>query len=592
MVKKQQPMGHSEMPITLADLLLGFCLRQPDDTILDPGCGEGKFLQRVEQWLQWLAAVPADIADDPLWGVEQDQELVRKCYDRLPNAHVINQNYFAQEPETWPQFDLVAGNLPYAPTQSIGRLTKRRARQLPLFPDEDQSLPDSEKLRLVSQKLADSLGGRAGLHAYYFLHSEPFLKEGGRLGFVVPNGWLDVAYGVELKQYLLDHFQILAIVESSVERWFPQSSVNTCLVILAKCGVWRRRQGNLVRLVRLRQPLRDLFPGNAASPQRFVSVEQMVSKLMSGYSHESGAYGVHVMEQGSLRAAGKWGKALRAPAVYRRHRDHLDLHTLKRWAVVQRGYTTGANEFFYLDAAAIEQWSIEEEFRRPLLKSMRGIENLRVKASDCRHELLFIRPNSDLRGTATQAYIKWGEDQGFHLRQTFRSRQPWYILPAQSPAPIVMAKGVWQRHMSPILEDNITVDQQLYQILPVEHVPVIAAAALLNSSWFALQIELHGRVSLGRGLLWLATYELGQVRLPDPRRLKEDQIEQLEKTFLGLVERPFKNGGYDLDQPERREMDAVVFDVLNFSDSERTAVLDSLKERLHSRKQQAAYGGE
>ena len=53
------------------------------------------------------------------------------------------------------------------------------------------------------------LNRRAGLHAY-FVHSAAFLREGGRLGFVVPNGWLDVAYGEALEQFLLDDFKIVA----------------------------------------------------------------------------------------------------------------------------------------------------------------------------------------------------------------------------------------------------------------------------------------------------------------------------------------------------------------------------------------------
>jgi hypothetical protein len=564
-------------------------LRRPADQILDPGCGEGIFLQRAYGWLDWLAATVSDLSEEPLWGIELDGGAAREARERLPKAHIINKNFFAWEPGSQQRFDVIVGNPPYAPTQFIGRLEKSMARQLPMFPPEDESLPAPDNLRLVSRKLADSLGGRAGLHAYYFLHSVQFLNEGGRLGFVVPNGWLDVAYGAELKQFLLDHFRILAIVESSMERWFPAASVNTCLVILEKCGVLQRRTGNMVRLIRLRQPLQKLFPSGSMDPHRFVAVEQLVAQLMSGRSCETSEYGVHIMQQGTLRAEGKWGKALRAPAVYRQHRNHLDLHTLKRWATIQRGYTTGANEFFYLDPDTISEWSIEPAFRRPLLKSLRGIERLRMKTVDCRQELLLIEPERELHGTAVKAYINWGEEQGFHLRQTCAARQPWYCLPAQMTAPLVLPKGIWQRHLAPILEDEIAVDQQLYQILPAEHVSIEAAAALLNSAWFALQIELHGRVNLGKGLLWLAAYELSEVRLPDPRRLTSNQVDRLESSFLQLAKHTLVDSDYDLTHPDRQVLDEVVFDILGFSAMERTAVLDSLEERLASRRQRASY---
>jgi hypothetical protein len=583
----QQSLGHFDIPLDVADLLLGFCVGRPADQILDPGCGEGILLQRARAWLAWLAVTKADLAEEPLWGIEFDGEAAQKAREGLPQARIIHQNYFTREPASLPHFDAIIGNPPYAPAKFIGRLHTSKPHQLPLFPQDEDLLPASDKMQLVSQKLVQSLGGRAGLHAYYFLQSVQFLKEGGRLGFVVPNGWLDVAYGVELKQFLLDHFRILAIVESNVERWLPNASVNTCLVILEKCGVLQRRTGNIVRLIRLKKPLQQLLSPAPGNDQRFIVVEQVVGRLMAAQAHESAEYGVYIMEQGSLRAEGKWGKALRAPAVYRGHRQHIDLHTLQRWATVQRGYTTGANEFFYLDEEMIAEWSIEPTFVRPLLKSLRGIKRLRLNAADCSHYLLLVRPESDLTGTSVAEYIKWGEEQGFHQRQTCAARHTWYELPVQAAAPLVLPKGIWQRHLAPLLEDEIAVDQQLYQILPDQSISLEAAAALLNSAWFALQIELHGRVNLGRGLLWLAAYELSEVRLPDPRRLNSSQVERLEASFREVASNYMVNGEYDLNLPDRQILDETVFDILGFSGSERTAVLDSLLERLDSRRQRA-----
>ena len=589
MPKSQHAFGHFDVPVDVADLLLGFCLRSPADQILDPGCGEGGFLNRAGEWLDWLAAAKTDCAKEPLWGIELDKAAARKAQQKLLAAHILNKNYFTLSIESLPQFDVIIGNPPYAPTHIIGRLESSKPHQLPLFPETDDLMQETDNLHLVSQKLAKSLGSRAGLHAYYFLHSVQFLHEGGRLGFVVPNGWLDIAYGVELTQFLLDHFRILAIIESNVERWFPAASVNTCLVILEKCGVMQRRTGNMVRLIRLRKSLQHTFPSANWESRRFIAVEQIVTRLMSGFAHETEEYGLHIMPQGSLRAEGKWGKALRAPALYRRHRDHLDLQNLDSWAVVQRGFTTGANEFFYLDAHTIADWSIEPAFLKPLLKSLRAVKQLRIHTTDCHQYLLSIKPDSDLENTSVQRYIKWGEEQSFHQRQTCANRQPWYVLPVQSPAPLVLPKGIWQRHLAPLLEGKIAVDQQLYQIIPVENVALEAAAALLNSAWFALQIELHGRVNLGKGLLWLASYELGEVRLPDPRRLKSNQVVLLQTSFRQLAEISISDSEYDLTQPARAALDEAVFDILGFSTKERTAVLDSLQERLDSRRQLAAY---
>ncbi len=588
MAEKKHALGQFETPLNVADLLLGFCLRRPSDRILDPGCGDGFLLSRAADWLDWLAAYPSDVADDALRGVELDPAAAEDAQARLPNAQILNHNFFALDPESIRPVDAIVGNPPYTRSQWIGQLEPATAHQMPMFQWAEEA-PVADKLPLISRKLADSLSGRSGLHAYFLLHSEEFLRESGRLGFVVPNGWLDVAYGTDLKQFLLDHFRILAVVESAVERWFASARVNTCLVILEKCGVLRRRTANPVRLIRLKKPLHQLIPHEIEQRRRFLAIEQLVSQLTPVRPYVTGDFAVHVVQQRELKAGDKWGMALRAPTVYRHHRDHLDLFPLKQWASVQRGFTTGANEFFYLDETAVEQWSIESRYRRPLLKSLRGIDRLRLDEKECRQEVLLIPHEEELHGTAVAHYIEWGESQGYNQRHTCLARDPWYSLPHQSPAPLVLPKGIWKRHIAPLLDSDLVVDQQLYQIQPALHVPLLAAAALLNSAWFALQVELQGRVNFGKGLLWLATYELDEVRLPDPRRLLADQLLNLEQAFLRLAEQPIASSMSDLALPIRQALDEVVFDILGFTPAERTAVIESLQERLTSRHLQATH---
>jgi hypothetical protein len=260
---------------------------------------------------------------------------------------------------------------------------------------------------------------------------------------------------------------------------------------------------------------------------------------------------------------------------------------LKSWAAIQRGFTTGANEFFYLNTAVIDKWTIEPQFRRPLLKSLRGLDRLQLAAADCQTELLWLPPGSEFRGTAAADYVAWGEEQGFHQRRTCAGRQPWYSLSDQSPAQIILPKGIWLRHMAALLADDLLVDQQLYRVSLAPGVPTLAAAALFNSAWFALQCELHGRINFGAGVLWLATYELESTRLPDPRQLAPAQIAELEACFTQLAQRPIGYVEEELAQPDRQALDTAVFDILNFSDGERTAVYDALRARIHTRQRRS-----
>jgi hypothetical protein len=586
MPDKQHTFGQFETPPDVADLLLGFCLRRPTDRLLDPSCGEGAFLSRAAQWLDWLTDRRGDIPEDALWGIELDPETAVSAQTALPQAHITNQNFFTTTPDGKRPFDAIIGNPPYTRAEWLGQLHDDAGQQLALFDGLSvaDGLPAADKKLLMPAPLWDSLGGRSGLHAYFFLHGTNFLREGGRFGFVVPNGWLDVAYGERLKQFLLDHYKILAIIESDVEHWFSSAKINTCLIVLEKCSGPNRRAANLVRLVRLKRPLAALIPFPLSDYRRQQAVERLVTRLLPGASRTADDAAIRVSAQSNLRPAARWGLMLRAPDVVGQSRLQSSLRPLHDWAAVQRGFTTGANDFFYLDAKTSAHWQIEPQFRRPLLKSLRGLNRLTLTTADCKHELLWIPPDANLAGTGAAAYLAWAETEGINQRSTCANRQPWYSLPIQPLARLILPKGIWRRHMAPLLAESLPVDQQLYQIQLPPGIQPETAAALLNSAWFALQCELHGRVNFGAGVLWLAAYELGRIPLPDPRALTPQQTDLLAQRFTTLAQRPFPTTEDDLHHPDRQALDAAVFDLIGLNDEERTAVLTSLQERINARK--------
>ena len=566
------------------DLLLGFCMRRPSDRIMDPSCGQGTFLDRVSRWKRYLSSRPSDLSPDGLWGVDADPDLVDAARIAVPQAHVVAQNFFTLDPDQTGLFDAIVGNPPQVTAERFGRLNREAGRQLELglktASREDHQV---KRERLLPRDLWGQLDGRSGLYAYYFLHSARFLRESGRIGFVVPSGWLDAAHGQKLKAFLIDQFRIIALVESEVERFFDAGKEKRCLLVLEKCSGPMRRANNMARLIRLKQPLSQLIPGGSNDRQRPAFLEQLVTRLLPGQSRQTDAYEVRVVPQNELGAASKWRLALRAPEVYRERVSRGGLSPIQSWATIRRGFTTGANTFFYLSEADIRKWGIEAEFRRPVLKSMRGLDRLQLDPDTCRHQLLLIPPTADLKGSGAAEYIAWGESQGYHLRRTCAERHLWYSLTEHEQAQLVLPKGIWRRHFVSALADDMLIDQQLYGITLSDGISPLAAAALLNSSWFALQCELNGRVNFADGVLWLAAYEIGQIQLPDLRRLPADRIGRLADHFTELAKRPIENIEIQLAQPAQQALDTAVFDLLDLSLSERDSVLDGLRKRVESR---------
>jgi len=299
-----------------------------------------------------------------------------------------------------------------------------------------------------------------------------------------------------------------------------------------------------------------------------------------------------VIPQKALDPAEKWGPYLRGPDVFFQTRRDERQVPLGQVASLRRGLTTGANDFFYLTPGRIHEWQIDERLTRPLLKSPKEVQRILVAGSDVSHRVLSLNAHSvDDVSTPIGRYVGWGESLGLHQLRTCARRPCWYsLLMAGSDAPqVAVPKGIWRRHAVLLLEAGIEVDQQFYlvQARP-EYLPVIAA--LLTSSWAALQIELFGRRNFGLGVLWLAATDLLGVRLPDPRHIGQDATAQLVEALDKLAAEPLRPLAEQVAEPARQSLDTLVFDLLGLTAADRQATVGAAVNLAEARMQRAASG--
>ena len=98
-------------------------------------------------------------------------------------------------------------------------------------------------------------------------------------------------------------------------------------------------------------------------------------------------------------------------------------------AEVRFGIKTGANEFFYLDDQRIQEWGIEEQFLKPVIKSPRECRSILIDPSQLKFKLFMCGADrAALVGTAALEYIEWGESEGFDQRPSCRARARWWDL--------------------------------------------------------------------------------------------------------------------------------------------------------------------
>ena len=258
----------------VVDLINAFCIRKPEDRVLDPACGGGTFLVRAYSRKRALAQssggaprsherlldeiLGVDIAAFPAQ-LSTINLAVRHLSDE-PNYPLVARDSFFNAQQGNPLYnrplsdgleqripleevDAVVGNPPYIRQESIGSVDK--ANYAELFRRE---WPGQTKL-----------SGRSDIYAYFFTHAANLLSPGGYLGFVTSIGWLDTEYGFRLQEFFLRNFRIVAVVESQVEKWFEDARVTTAVTILQRESDRRKREANPVRFIQLRKPLAEIY---------------------------------------------------------------------------------------------------------------------------------------------------------------------------------------------------------------------------------------------------------------------------------------------------------------------------------------------
>lgn len=532
-------------PALLARLICAFCISGARDLVLDPACGDGQFLLGALDRKRSLdpGAARQDLLAD-LFGIEISPAAaaLRLSAAAMGQAAVENADFF----EVFPggrlpeQVDVIIGNPPYLRQELIG--AKRRIKNTILVDAVRHGTPFVD------------ISGRSDIYVYFWLHCLPFLREGGRLGFVTSNSWLDSSYGAAVQRFLLENFKILAVVESVAEHWFRELAVNTAVALLERESDPAGRDENIVRFVQLRQRL-DEIDG--------FGFDRLASAIRSG---SAPPYRIFSIKQAELRGEGlcqtvyvgsKWGKYLRAPDIFFRllDRSRARLCRLEEIAETCFGIKTGANDFFYLK-------DLTESIDGDRLKGelVRGAHSGSIAICDARRLswCLFCPSDSkrDLKGTFALKYIGHGERQGYHLR----------------PSRLLWRKSTYAVHSHFFSAGEIYADQRLYLIRPRPDLDPCLVAALLNSSVSALMLELCGRAVLGEGVLDTAVYEVNQHGLLDPRKLAPEEAARIKDAFARLAARSALPIWQELKMPDRHLLDKAVLSALGFAGDELQAI--------------------
>ena len=224
--EERHGLGQFFTPEPLVDLVCAFCVRHPDDHVLDPTAGTGTFLIRAYDRLYWMGVQQHTKLLSQLWGVDVAPfpaelatiNLFRQRVDEHGNfPRILCQDFFLLKPgqacrfpplkseddrpafvdEPVPIFDAIVGNFPYI---SNSQIEKREAGYLDtvrqvvagdwfldapeMFTIADRHLQaDYERQRKAGNNLASfiphaapAISTYADLYVYLFFHAARFLR--------------------------------------------------------------------------------------------------------------------------------------------------------------------------------------------------------------------------------------------------------------------------------------------------------------------------------------------------------------------------------------------------------------------------------
>ena len=436
------------------------------------------------------------------------------------------------------------------------------------------------------------IDAKSGLYVYFYFHGLSLLNPKGSFCTIISNSWLDVGYGKNLQEFLLKQYHIKMVLNNSAKRSFSAADINTVICLISAPD--KNRESclqHMARFVNFTVPFEAIidaviFYEIETAPERDSFPEYRIHPLPQKLLLDNGndEKGKHIGD--------KWGgKYLRAPDIYWTilKKGKGKLVRLEDIAEVHYGIKTGVNKFFYINDEQIEIWGIEEKFLKPFLKSSRECDSILIDSSQLKSKLFMCHMDkTSLKGTAALEYIKFGESQGFHEKPSCSGRARWYDLGGQKPFDWLVLIFRDKRNWTPINETpSLLASNVVFTATIHDQNTIQSANAVANSTLTILVSEIYGRVNLGEGLLTTYGPDILSFDFISPNWIDTQSGKSLEQAFELMKQRRVLSIFDEIHQPDRRALDAIIFDALNLTQGERDGVYEAVIQLVTTRLEKA-----
>ncbi len=449
------------------------------------------------------------------------------------------------------------------------------------------------------------------INVYFWLHAATFLRSEGFLCLLTQAAWLDVDYGIPLQQWMLENFEVIAVLETEAEPWFTDARVATAVTILRRTDDADRRERNIVRFIQFRHRLLEIVGNRTNESERQAAFEALRDRILGiNEDIEDPDLRARLVRQSDLQTRGtdprgryagsKWGRYLRSTeTLYRLQLEHAERFVnLSDLAPVVRGVTTNCDDFFLVtdvSPEALEELPSARAFRERFSANRREVEEGTIRiirrddavefALESQHLQPIMKTARDIRSFATRAvinrdfavsineerrhlsplarrYVEAGEREEWHLKPSFEAIREaggnWFTLRDAEVAPILFVKTMQYSPVVLLNDAGLIANQRLYRVQPSDGVDHLALCAVLNSTVFAC--ERYAAVkALGReAAIDVEVFSANAFRCPDVRLLSGEDRERLRHAMTEMSQREVG------DFREERLIDAGLFEARGY----------------------------
>ena len=454
--ENRKRLGQVLTPESVAQTLVSWVIRQENERLLDPSCGDGRF----------VACHRASV------GVEIHRDVADIARTRAPWALIHETEFFAWAAETRDRFEAAAGNPPFIRYQHFKGIVRERALN-------------------GAARLGARFNGLASSWAPFLVVTAGLLKPGGRMAFVVPAEIGHAPYAIPTLTALCDHFDELQVIAVQ-EKLFPNLSEDAWLIFARGFGG---------RTSSIEFSVVERFVPAGEPPQRTKRVS------LAEWRQAGCRLRKFLLSADSL-------------SLYQGLSNRREVVRFAEVASVGIGYVSGANKFFHLRPSEARSFGFPAKLLRVTVRKGEQLPAVRVDGGAVREWLRRDEPVLllDLKGVnelppSIKRYLD--SPAGREVRKGYkcRNRDPWYAVPD------VRVPDAFLTYMSgvrPVLVRNDAGCACTNSVHAVNLKPGHSISRL-QRAWsnplVELSCELEGH-PLGGGLLKLEPREAANVRLP------------------------------------------------------------------------------